>query len=139
MRRGKPVLLRTADQEDQVDNEKQHDGGLEDHHPAIGLVLVKDLVKVIEGFEFLFDRALPVRQMETGGDAGINAGEVPVAEEFGDIGQFIAELSQIDPQFAQFAQDTALQTQASHPQIAVGPLEGTPSGEVMGASRQNTV
>ena len=38
---------------------------------------------------------MPVGKMEPGGEGLVDAGEVPVAEEFGDVRQLIAQAGQI--------------------------------------------
>lgn len=37
------------EEDDQVDDEKQHDRHLEEQHPAVGAVVVEQLVKIVEG------------------------------------------------------------------------------------------
>ena len=70
---------------DEVDDEQKHDGDLQREHPAVHAVLVEELVKLVEGLEFFVDGVMPVGQVETRGEALVDAREVPVAEEFGDV------------------------------------------------------
>ena len=42
--------------------------------------------EVVEGFEFFVNGVMPIGQMKAGGDGLVNAGEVPIAEELGDVG-----------------------------------------------------
>ena len=103
------------EKQNQIDNEQQHNGRFEDQHQAIGLVVLEQLIQVVERLEFFVDRPVPIAQMKAGGDVLVNSREVPIAEEFGDVGEFIAEPGEIDPDFAQLAQHIAFTAQGFSP------------------------
>ena len=74
--------------------------------PVVPLRL-QQLVQVVQRLELLVDRAVPVGEVEAGGEALVDAGEVPVAEELGDVGQLVAEAGQVDADLAQLPLDPA--------------------------------
>src|SRR5436305_7410554 len=86
----------TKDQDHQVDDEQQHDRQLQHQHRAVVLIGAEDLVEVVQGLELVVDRAVPVGQVEAVGQPLVDARQVPVAEEFGDIRQLIGKARQID-------------------------------------------
>ena len=93
------VPFETNEKNHQIDNEQQHDGRFQQEHPAVGLIVIQELIQVIESLQFTCDSAMPITEMEAGGDILVDAGEVPIAEELGDIREFIVESRQIDPNF----------------------------------------
>ena len=52
------------EEHDQVDDEEEDDGGFEDEHPAVGLVVLEELVKVIESADFFVDEAMPFAEVK---------------------------------------------------------------------------
>ena len=107
--RGSVAALRflVPKEHDQVDDEQQDDGDFQDQHEAVVAVALEELVEVVEGLELVVDGVVPVGEVEAGGDGLVDAGEVPVAEELGDVGEFVVEAGEVDADFAQFAQDAA--------------------------------
>src|SRR5688500_14089388 len=81
--------------EDEVDDEEEDDGGFEDEHPAVGLVVLEELVEVVEGADFFVNESMPFAEVEARGDGVMHAGEVPVADKFGDVGKFVAEAGEV--------------------------------------------
>ena len=79
------------EKQQQIDNEQQHNGRFEDQHQAIGLVVLQQLVKIVQRLQFFIDRPVPIAQMKAGGDVLVNSRQMPITEEFGDVGEFIAE------------------------------------------------
>src|ERR1700722_9042550 len=100
-------MLQAREEDDEVYDEEQDDGAFQDEHPARVLVLLEELVEVVQSFEFAVDGAVPIAEMEAGGDVFVNAGEVPVTEELGDVREFIVEAGEVNADVAQFAQDVA--------------------------------
>ena len=49
-------LFQSHDQDHQVDDEQQHDGQFQHQHPAVGLVVMQELVEVIQRAELVVDR-----------------------------------------------------------------------------------
>src|SRR5438094_7403364 len=105
------------EEQNQINHEQQHNGRFEDQHQAIGLIVLEQLVQIVERLEFFINCAVPIAKMKAGGDVLVNAREVPIAEEFGDVGELIAEAGEIDPDFAQLTQDIALTAQGLLAQI----------------------
>jgi hypothetical protein len=83
---GKASVVGVEDEDDEVDDEEEDDGDFEGEHPAVVAVLGEELVEIVEGTEFGVDSAMPVREMEAGGDVFVEAGKMPIAKEFGDVG-----------------------------------------------------
>ncbi len=113
-------------EEDQIDDKQQDHCHLQREHPAIAAIGLEDQVQVVEGFELFVDGAVPVAEVEAGGEALVEVGEVPVAEEFGDVQQFVAKASQIDANFAQLALNARVlpAREALGKEIAIGPIDG---------------
>src|SRR6185312_2320309 len=61
--------------------------------------------------------------MKTRGNIFVNARKVPVAEEFGDVRQLIAEAREIDAQLAKFTEDVHAPADWARSQIAIGALK----------------
>jgi len=95
------VSAGAADEEDDVDDEEEAHGDFEDEEVAVEAVGLEELVEVVEGFEFFVDGFVPFGEVETGGDGLVDAGEVPVAEELGDVGEFIGHAGEVDADFAE--------------------------------------
>src|ERR1044071_5206713 len=74
-------LLLPQKQQQKVDDEEKHDGDFERKHPAVLLVGFAELVKVVEGFHFLVDGAVPVAQVKARRDGFVDARHMPVAEK----------------------------------------------------------
>src|SRR5713226_5050841 len=70
----------------QVDDEQQHDRHFQDQHPAVGLVMIQQLIEIIQGFQFPVHRSVPIAQMKSRRNVFVNASQVPIAKELADIG-----------------------------------------------------
>lgn len=126
------LKLESDNQDDEVDDEEEDDGGFEDHHPAVVVVLFEDLIHGIEGVEFFVDGAVPVGEVEASGDGLVDSGEVPVAEEFRDIGEFIGEACEVDADFGELAHDFGAGARGVRGEIAVGSVDGFVEDSVVG-------
>src|SRR5678816_4173450 len=113
------MTFQTEHQKHEIDDEQQHNGGFQNQHPPVRAVVLQELVKIVEGLEFLIDGAVPVRQVKTRGDALIKSGQMPVAEEFGDVRKFIAETGEVDANLAKSPKDLAAAPNRATPQIAI--------------------
>ena len=87
--RRKSLSLQPHDQNHQIDNEEQHDGGLENDHPAIVLVVLEELIEIVERLELAVDRSMPVAEMKARSNTFVDARKMPVPEELGGVGQFV--------------------------------------------------
>src|SRR5882724_6062208 len=95
----------SEDQQDKVDDEQQYNRDFQDQHPSVGLVMIEQLIQIIERLKFSMDRPVPIGQVKPGRNILVNSRKVPIAEELRDIGQFIAEAGQVDPNLPQLAQN----------------------------------
>src|SRR5204863_3752534 len=68
-------------------------------------------------------RPVPFGEMEAGGEVLVNAREVPVAEEFSDVREFIAEPREVDADLAQLAQDAGVAATAARAQVPIRALQ----------------
>lgn len=132
---GKSVAA--AEEHDEVDDEKEDDGGFEDEHVAVVAVALEELVELVEGFEFFVVGALPVGEVEAGGEGLVDAGEMPVAEELGDVGKFVGDAGEVDADFAEFTQGAgagpaAHPTAAAAGEVAVGAVDDIIKDAVVG-------
>src|SRR5690348_8404687 len=84
-------MLQSHEEKNQINDEQQDNRSLQHQHPAVGLVVLEQLVEVVEGFEFDVDGPVPVAQMEPGGNVFINASKVPVTKTFGDVQKLITQ------------------------------------------------
>lgn len=112
------------EEHEEVDDEEEDDGRFEDEHPAIVAVGLEELVEFVEGLEFFVDGFLPVGEVEAGGDGLVDAGEVPVAEEFGAVLEFILEAGEVDADFAEFGEGASAATfaEAADGEVAIGAI-----------------
>ena len=129
---GTSLLFESHNQHDEVDDEEQDDGDFEQEHPAVIVILLEKLVHVVEGLEFFVDGAVPVGEVKTGGDGLIDAGEVPVAEEFGDVGKLVGEACQVDADFGELAHGLAAGAEVAGGDVAVGAFDGFVEDTVVG-------
>jgi hypothetical protein len=60
--------VQAGDQQPQIHDDQQDDRRFQDHHPTVILVVLQELVKIIEGFKFLVDGAMPIGQVKAGRD-----------------------------------------------------------------------
>ena len=79
-------MLEAHHEDHEIDYEQQDDRDLKDEHPTIGLVVIEQLIEVVEGLEFAVDGLVPITQVKASCDIFIDAGEMPVAKKFRDIG-----------------------------------------------------
>ncbi len=101
---GSRLVLQSGQQYDQVNDEQQNDRDFQNHHPTVGLVLLEQLVEIRQRLELAFDVPVPFTQVKTARQLLVNPCQVPVAEKFGDVRQFIVEPRQVNADFAQLAQ-----------------------------------
>ena len=57
--------LQPHEEDHQINDEQQHDGGFEYHHPAVVLVMLQELVEIIERLEFAIDGPMPFGKVES--------------------------------------------------------------------------
>lgn len=119
------------DNHNQIDDEEQDNGRFEDEHPAVGLVVVEKLVEVVERFDFFVDVFMPFGEVKTGGDHVVDAGEMPIADEFRDVGKLVAEAGEIDADFTEKDNDLALAV-GTVTDVAVGTFERAIEEAVIG-------
>src|SRR5262249_34839073 len=112
--------------------EQQHDGDFQDEHPTVRLVMVQQLIQIIQSLQFAIDSSVPISEVEAGGNFLVNASQVPVAKELGDVGQFIAEACQVDPNLSQLAKNCAATAQSTHDEVAICPFEGIVQKTIIG-------
>jgi len=124
-------VLRAGEEHHDIDDEEDDDGDLECEHPAVGLVVLQHFVEFADGAELVIDGAVPVAGVEPGGGHLVEAGDVPVAEELGDVGQLVAEAGHVDAQFAEVAEELAAAADGDG-EIPVGPFEGGVEEAVVG-------
>src|SRR5687768_9811334 len=118
------VSVAEADKKDnQIDDEEQDNGPFQNQHPAVGPVMLQKLIKIIQRLEFLIDRPVPVREVETGGDVLVNSRQMPVSEKFGDVGKLVAEPREVHADFLQFVQHTAAATKRTLAQVAIRSIQ----------------
>ena len=70
--------LQPHEEDDQINDEEQDDGGFQDQHSAVGLVVVEKLIQVVEGLEFFVNCPVPVREVEPAGNIFVDAREMQV-------------------------------------------------------------
>lgn len=84
--------------------------------------MLEELVKIIQSADFIVDVLMPLAEVEAGSDHVVNAGEMPVAHEFRDVGEFVAESGEIDSNFAEEEDHLALAGTGA--KVAIGALQG---------------
>ena len=87
----------------------------------------EELVEVVERLELLVDRVMPVGEVESLTQALIDARQVPVAEEFGDVGELVAQAGEVDADFAELALDHLVGRAAEArvaAEVAIGTVDG---------------
>src|SRR2546421_4165324 len=124
--------LNAEEEHDQVDHKKQDDGAFQQEHPAIVLIVFKELIQVVQRFELLIDGAMPVGQMEPGGDVLVNARQMPVSEEFRDVREFIIKPRQIDANFLQLVQNKGAAPPGGDGEVAIRALQSLVQEPVVG-------
>src|SRR5436190_19658289 len=112
------------DKNHKIDHKQQNNRNFQDQHPPVGLVVIEQLVQIIQGLQLVVDSAMPVGEMKSSRNILVDPGKVPVAKELSDVGELIAKASQVDTDFAEFAQDGAAPTHGSGAQITIGSFEG---------------
>src|ERR1700679_1843314 len=88
-RGGSLSMFHAHEQHHQVNHEEQHDGDFQDNHHAVVLIVLEQLVEVVQRLELAVHGAMPVAEMESGGDVFVDAREMPVAEKLGDVGKLV--------------------------------------------------
>src|ERR1035437_3562780 len=114
------MSFQTQNQNHQVNHEQQHNGRFENHHPAVGLVVLEQLIEVVERLQLAVNGPVPVAKMEAQGDSFVNPRQMPVAKKLGDVRQFVVEARKVNAQFAQLAQDVAARAEPALAEVAVG-------------------
>src|SRR5258706_16186384 len=95
--------LQSQEQNHQINYEQQHDRDFQNQHPPIRLIVIKQLIQIVQGFQLPIDCPMPIAQMKSGRNIFVNSRQVPIAEKFGDVRQFIVEASEVDANLSQFA------------------------------------
>src|SRR5678815_3587990 len=93
------------EENDEIDDEEQDDGGFQDEHPTIVLIVLQDLVEITERLQLLFHGLMPIAQVKARGEVLIEPGEMPVSKKLRDVQQLIAKSRHIDPNFPKFQQN----------------------------------
>src|SRR2546430_17595472 len=115
--------FQSDEEQNQVNDEQQHNGCLEHEHPAIGLVVLEQLVKIGQRLELFVDGPVPVAEVEPGRNVFVYSRQVPITEKLRDVGEFIAQARQVNANFAQLTPHIAFAAQRLLPQIAIGPFQ----------------
>lgn len=74
--------LQPQQQDDQINDEQEHNGHFQYHHPFVRLVVLEQLIQVVQRLQFPIDRPMPIRQVKTARYLFVDAREVPITEEF---------------------------------------------------------
>src|SRR6266567_2393798 len=117
------VPFQAQEQNHQINHEQQHDRYFQYQHPAVGLIVVEQLIEISQGLELSINGPMPIGQMESGRNVLVNARQVPIAEEFCDVGKLIAEAGQVNADFPQLPEHDGAPTHWPRAQIAVRPIQ----------------
>src|SRR5262245_54347379 len=89
---------------DQVDRKENHNNDFQPKHPPFVDFGMNDTIELIHLSETLLDAGTPLIEVKTIAGSEVNAGQIPIPKEFGDVSHFIGQFGDIDPETAQVVQ-----------------------------------
>ena len=114
------------EEDGQIHGEKDDDDDFQPQHARFVHLAVDDAVKLVQLREPLLDAGAPLVEIKPVARAQIDAGEMPIAKELGDMGDFIGELGDIHaepPQLPQRFVCGAKHRQMPPFQVVVGAIQ----------------